>query len=48
MSFEEYRRTKIGDALVSALDDMIGEGRLHPQQALVILGEFDKVLPCLR
>ena len=43
MSFEGYRRTKIGDALISALEEMMEEGRLNPEQAMVILGEFDKV-----
>merc|ERR1712224_5481 len=33
---------KIGDALISALEEMMEEGRLNPEQAMVILGEFDK------
>mmetsp|Transcript_34399 Transcript_34399/g.96993 ORF Transcript_34399/g.96993 Transcript_34399/m.96993 type:complete len:111 (+) Transcript_34399:27-359(+) len=42
MSFEGYRQTKLGDSLVSALEELMQQGRLDPEQAMVFLTEFDK------
>ena len=42
MTGVQYRESKIGDALVEALDGFVNEGKLDPTQATVILSQFDK------
>mmetsp|Transcript_2054 Transcript_2054/g.4694 ORF Transcript_2054/g.4694 Transcript_2054/m.4694 type:complete len:127 (+) Transcript_2054:400-780(+) len=44
MSWQGYRESKLGDALVESLDRFISDARLNPDQALVMLSLFDKVV----
>ena len=42
MSWQGYRQSKLGDSLVEALDAFVTEGKITPEQAMVILSNFDK------
>ena len=42
MSWSGYRNSKLGDSLAEALDACITEGKLEPDQANVIMSQFDK------
>jgi len=42
MSWSGYRNSKLGDSLAEALDAFITEGKLEPDQANVIMSQFDK------
>ncbi|XBW36953.1 hypothetical protein QEN19_002533 [Hanseniaspora menglaensis] len=40
--YELYRRSTIGITLVESLDNLINEGKIEPQLAILILTTFDK------
>lgn len=40
--YELYRRSTIGITLVESLDNLITEGKIEPQLAIMILNSFDK------
>lgn len=40
--YELYRRSTIGITLVESLDNLINEGKIEPQLAILILTAFDK------
>ena len=42
-TFELYRRSTIGMCLTETLDEMVGNGTLHPDYAIQVLVQFDKV-----
>eukprot|EP00213_Chloropicon_mariensis_P003078 CAMPEP_0197482982 /NCGR_PEP_ID=MMETSP1309-20131121/56650_1 /TAXON_ID=464262 /ORGANISM="Genus nov. species nov., Strain RCC998" /LENGTH=122 /DNA_ID=CAMNT_0043025565 /DNA_START=206 /DNA_END=574 /DNA_ORIENTATION=+ len=42
MSWQGYRNSKLGNSLVEALDKFITEGKLEPEQADIILQQYDK------
>ncbi|KAL3153353.1 hypothetical protein ABBQ38_011694 [Trebouxia sp. C0009 RCD-2024] len=39
MSTEVYRQTKLGDSLVSALEDLLDNGKITPDLAIKVLSE---------
>ncbi|XP_057526740.1 transcription initiation factor IIA subunit 2-like [Amaranthus tricolor] len=41
-TFELYRRSTIGMCLTETLDEMVGNGTLHPDYAIQVLVQFDK------
>lgn len=42
--YELYRRSTIGITLVESLDNLITEGKIEPQLAIMILTSFDKAI----
>lgn len=42
--YELYRRSTIGITLVESLDNLINEGKIEPQLAILILTTFDKAI----
>ena len=44
MSIELYRQTKLGDSLVSALEDLLDSGKITPDLAIKVLSEVN--IPC--
>ena len=44
MAFDGYRKTVIGDSLAAALEGLMEEGKLAPEQAIAFMEEFDKVI----
>ena len=42
MSWQGYRQSMLGDSLVEALDTFVTQGKITPEQAMVILSHFDK------
>ena len=44
MSTEVYRQTKLGDALVSALEDLLDSGKITPDLAIKVLSEVSIAL----
>ncbi len=43
MSTEVYRQTKLGDSLVSALEDLLDNGKITPDLAIKVLSEVSPV-----
>ncbi|KAL9040899.1 MAG: hypothetical protein Q9214_004302 [Letrouitia sp. 1 TL-2023] len=43
-TYELYRRTSIGTALIDTLDEMVHSSRIEPQLAMKVLTSFDKVV----
>lgn len=43
MSTEVYRQTKLGDSLVSALEDLLDNGKITPDLAIKVLSEVSLV-----
>ena len=44
MTTELYRQTKLGDALVSALEDLLDNEKITPDLAIKVLSEVSVVL----
>uniref|UniRef100_A0A061QUF6 Transcription initiation factor TFIIA small subunit n=1 Tax=Tetraselmis sp. GSL018 TaxID=582737 RepID=A0A061QUF6_9CHLO len=42
MSYEHYRESKLGDALVEALSELVDQNKISSDLALRVLVEFDK------
>ena len=47
MTTEVYRQTKLGDALVSALEDLLDSSKMTPELAIKVLSEVSVALTVL-
>lgn len=48
MTTEVYRQTKLGDALVSALEDLLDSSKMTPELAIKVLSEVSVALTVVR
>ncbi|KAM7200068.1 transcription initiation factor IIA subunit 2 [Naviculisporaceae sp. PSN 640] len=44
ISYDIYRHGSLGTTLTDALDDLIGAERIHPQLAMKVLAQFDRIV----